>query len=496
VGNRRKKDARPRPGDLGGCSGYIDAVAGVSRALLRDLPDEVGQLLATAPITEKELLELGVAWRGLSPAQARMAEVLRVFVITWDPLEWLAGRPAGFATANAEASVLEELVVYAPVWSLVELATERDATLAAVLGSMAGSAVVTAAAHGRFVTAGRYPGLVIGHEAPDLLADPASGAALGPIDVRLVSDGWESIGLGAITDVVQHAFGPVDLDRSLVELAAPKASVRGCPACAGRRFGFPAELAEARGEMCPAHQLEANKVINARLARANVSNPDGWGAIGDASIRLGRPHLPNGLATKLAGAREGMYVVPERDVLAARAEHVVEAAGWFPGRRDELAMALGEEGGQLPDWLVMLVTDLGRAGLGAEAARVGDALARVDPDNRTLYEGDVAVALAEAGLAEETRVRVEANLTRWPDDLWIRIHAGDALLALGDLDGAKAHFETAVGIAEDADDMDGRYDAARRLRQIGRRTAQGDHPRGQRRQPKRKVSKSRRKHKR
>jgi tetratricopeptide (TPR) repeat protein len=251
--------------------------------------------------------------------------------------------------------------------------------------------------------------------------------------------------------------------------------------------------------MCPAHQREANSVINARLARANISNPDGWGALGDASARLGRPHLPNGLATKLAGAGEGMYLVPERGVLAARAEHVVEAAGWFPGRPDELAIALGQEpdlAGQLPDWLVNLVADLGRAGLGAEAVRVGDALARVDPDSRAFYDGDVAVALAEAGLAEQARARIEANLTRWPDDLWIRIHAGDALLALGDLDGAKTHFQTAVGIAEDADDVDGRYDAARRLRQIGRRTSQGDQPRGQRRQPKRKRSKSQRKHKR
>jgi len=472
-------------------------VAGVSRALLWDLPDEVGQLLATTPITEKKLLELGVAWRDLPPAHAQMADALRVFVITWDPLEWLAGRPAGFATANASASGLDELVVYTPVWSLVELATEREVTLAVVLGSMAGSAVVTAAAHEQSVTAGRYPDLVIEHEAPDLLSDPAAGAALGPVDVRLRSDGWEDVGLGAITDVVQHAFGPVDLDRSLVELAAPNGSVRGCPACAGHRFGFPAELAEAQGEMCPAHQREAGTVINARLARANASNPGGWGALGDATVRLERPHLPNGLATKLAG--EAMYIVPERGVLATRAEHVVEAAGWFPGCPDELAIALGEEpdlAGQLPDWLVNLVADLGRAGLGAEAARVGDALTRVDPDSRAFYDGNVAIALAEAGLAEQAKARIEANLTRWPDDFWVRVHAGDALLTLGDIDGAKAHFETAVGIAEDADDVDGRYDAVRRIRQISRRTAQDDHLRGQRRQPKRKLSKSQRKHKR
>jgi hypothetical protein len=479
--------------------GYIDAVAVVSRALLSDLPDEVGQLLATAPITEKKLLELGLAWRDLSPAQARMADALRVFVITWDPLEWLADRPAGFATANAGASGLDELVVYTPVWSLVELATERDVTLAVVLGSMAGSAVVTAAAHERSVTAGRYPDLVIEHGAPDLLSDPVAGAALGPVELRLTSDGWDDIGLGAITDVVQHAFGPVDLDRSLVELAVPNESLPGCPACVGHRFGFPGELVEARGEMCPAHQRAASSVINARLARANASNPDGWRALGDASARRERPHLPNGLATKLAGAGEAMYIVPDRGVLATRAEHVVEAAGWFPGRPDELATALGEEPdlpGLLPDWLVNLVADLGRAGLAAEAALVGDALARVDPDSRAFYDGSVAVALAEAGLAEHAIARIEANLTRWPDDFWIRVHAGDALLALGDLDGAKAHFETALGIAEDADDFKARYDAVRRLRQISRRTSQDGNSRGQRRQPKRKLSKSQRKHKR
>jgi hypothetical protein len=91
-----------------------------------------------------------------------------------------------------------------------------------------------------------------------------------------VSAGWEDIGLGAITDVVQHTFGPVDLDRSPVELAAAAESHPGCPACAGRRFHFPADLAEAQDGMCPAHRREAGRVISTRLARANASNPDGW----------------------------------------------------------------------------------------------------------------------------------------------------------------------------------------------------------------------------
>ncbi|HSZ31514.1 MAG TPA: hypothetical protein VK784_17365 [Pseudonocardiaceae bacterium] len=479
---------------------YIQAVAGVSDALSSGLPDEVWQLLATPPVTEKKLLELSVAWPGLPSSQARVAAALRLFVITWDPLEWRAERPGGFATANDGSPGLE-LVVYVPVWSLVQLATERAVTMADVLGSMAGSAVVTAAAHEQSVTAGRYPDLGTWQATPDLLSDLEAGSALGPVDVRLVSAGWEDIGLGAIIDVVAHAFGPVDLDRSPVEFAATAESHPGCPACAGRRFPFPAELADAQDGMCPAHRREAGRVISTRLARANASNPDGWAALIDASHRLERPHLPNGVATKLAGAGEAMYVVPEPGELLIRAELVVEAARWFPGRPDQLAIALGQEpepAGQLPDWLVNLVLDLGRAGLGAEAVMVGDALARVDPDSWACYDGDVMVALAEAGLAEEARARIEASLTRWPDDFWIRVHAGDALAALGDLDEAEAHFYTALSMAEQADDFEARYDAIHRLRKIGRGESQDERgqPRRQRRQSRRKLSKSQRKRKR
>ncbi len=461
------------------------------------LPHEVEQLLAAAPVTEKKLVELSAGWTGLSPAQARMADALRLFVITWDPLERLAPRPEGFATTNAGPPGLE-IVVYAPAWSLVELATERDGTVTAVLSAMAGSAVVTAAAHEDAVASGRYPRLVTQGAVPDLLADLPAGSALGQAAIRLASAGWEDIGLGAITDIIQHAFGPVALDRSPVELAAAAPSRLGCPGCAGRRFNFPADLAEAQERMCQAHSDEAEAVIRKRLARANASNPRGWAALSEASRRLELPHLPSGLATRLAGADEAMYVVPEPEELATRARLVTEAASWFPGRAGELAIALGQEPeleGQLPDWLVNLVLDLGRAGLGAEAAMVGDALARVDPGDRALFDGEVAVALAEAGLAEQAQAQVEANLTRWPDDFSVRVHAGDALAALGDLDGAEAHFHAALSMAEQTDDFEARYEAVDHLRRIGRRRSQDERgrPTVLRRQPRSKRSRSQRK---
>ena len=101
---------------------------------LSGLPEGVRRLLAAAPVTEKKLLELGMVWTGLPPEQARMAERLRLFVVTWDPLEWLAARPDGFATVNADPSGFE-LVVYVPVWTAAELAVERDSTIAAVLAA-------------------------------------------------------------------------------------------------------------------------------------------------------------------------------------------------------------------------------------------------------------------------------------------------------------------------------------------------------------------------
>ena len=189
--------------------GYGETVTEVSGELLSGLPDGVWRLLAAPPVTEKKLLELAVAWTGLPAAQARMAERLRLFVTTWDPLERLAARPDGFATVNADASGVE-LVVYLPVWSVVGLAAGQGGTVAAVLAAMAGSAVVTAAAHEQSFVSGRGADMRLA--ASDLLSEPAAGSALGVPEVRLVSPGWEDIGLGAITDIVQHAFGPVDLD--------------------------------------------------------------------------------------------------------------------------------------------------------------------------------------------------------------------------------------------------------------------------------------------
>ena len=61
--------------------------------LLAGLPGDVRDLLARPPLTDTRLLELAARWEGLTQAQAGMADTPRLFVVTSDPLEWLAPRP-------------------------------------------------------------------------------------------------------------------------------------------------------------------------------------------------------------------------------------------------------------------------------------------------------------------------------------------------------------------------------------------------------------------
>ena len=42
------------------------------------------------------------------------------------------------------------------------------------------------------------------------------------------------------------------------------------------------------------------------MARAEASNPAGWRMLADASARLSLPHLPGGLATRLAAAQKDL----------------------------------------------------------------------------------------------------------------------------------------------------------------------------------------------
>src|SRR5580693_2692654 len=335
------------------------------------------------------------------------------------------------------------------------------------------------------VVAGRDGGAARG-QVPGLLSgDPAP--ALGEAVITAETASWDDIGLGAVTDFVQEAFGPVDLDRSLVELTVTAAPRPGCPACAGRRFKFPADLADAQDRMCPPHRNEAGAVIRRRIARAEASNPPGWQMLGDASARLSLPHLPGGLATRLAAARNDPV---------QRARLLAEAAAGFPGRPDDFGSALAEnrdQAGRFPAWPVTLIRDLGRAGQSDEAVMLSEALAAVDPARHGSFAGEAAVALAEAGLADDARAKIAENTERWPDDVRVRLLAGDALAMLGNTEAALAQFQVALLLAQRAKDFKVTRDLSTRMFRL-------THPAAdemvQRRQPRSRQARSQRKGKR
>jgi hypothetical protein len=259
------------------------------------LPDPVDplELLSTRPDEPYALVELTVDWDDLVGVEGQLAAALRLFVITRDPLDWLPNRGTAWATSNADGDSLE-LVLYVTLEEVLRCARESDGDLATAVGPLCETAVLGAIRCQGVMISGAYPELAFRGETPRVLtpADDAGRLRTPAIVVR--HTGWEPMGLGALQDLVQDAFGPVDLDRSAVALLPSVAPRAGCPACAGIRFGFPADLAEAQNAMCEEHRAAAREITASRIARARSSNPAGWRALGKASARIN--NLPEPVA--------------------------------------------------------------------------------------------------------------------------------------------------------------------------------------------------------
>ena len=252
------------------------------------------ELLATPPSAAYGLLELRLEWDGLVGVDAQLAAALRLFVITRDPLDWLPERGNAWATVNGDGDTLE-LCVYVGRDEVERRLEASGGDLAGAVGPLGASVVMAASGCQGIAFAGAYPELAFRGEAPRLLQPYADAGRLGRPEVTVRSAGWEPIGLGAIQDLVQDAFGPVDFDRSTIGLEPVDPPESGCPACAGYRFGFPGDLAEALAAMCTTHRAQAQAETDSRIARAYTSNAAGWRAIGKGSARTSDlPDPPGG----------------------------------------------------------------------------------------------------------------------------------------------------------------------------------------------------------
>jgi SEC-C motif len=240
-------------------------------------------LLAVAPEGDYALLEFAAEWDDLVGVEEQLAAALRLFVITRDPLDWLPHRGLAWATSNGDGDHLE-LPVYVTLSQVQRRLSATSRDLAAAIGPLCETAVLGAIRCQGVLLAGGYPELAFRQDVPPLLSG-SHQRRLGTPAITVQQTAWEPIGLGAIQDLVQNAFGPVELDRSTVALLPSGAPSAGCPACGGIRFGFPGELAEAQPAMCKSHREAADSLTTSRIGRARASNPAGWRAIGKAAAR-------------------------------------------------------------------------------------------------------------------------------------------------------------------------------------------------------------------
>jgi hypothetical protein len=248
-------------------------------------PSDLHELLADAPTGDYSLLELELGWDRLDEADEQFAAALRLFVITWDPLDWLPDRGFVWATTNADGDTLE-LPAYVTLGEVRSRLKAANGDVVACFSPFGTTVIANALDSRGTILSGAHPDLAYRGGATALTAPREAEPGLLVTDVRAPVGRWEPLGLGAIQDLVQEAFGPVDFDRSQVALNQLGAPRSGCPACAGRRFGFPGDLTEAAEVMCPEHRSGAEQIMRLRIDRAQKSNGAGWRAIAKASARI------------------------------------------------------------------------------------------------------------------------------------------------------------------------------------------------------------------
>jgi len=246
------------------------------------------ELITGAPDDEFAILELRLDWPPDLEIYPQHRQLwLRLFVITGDVLAWIADRGDAWAGVTVDDQVLE-VDVYVNRPAVLRGMEEHGGDVAAAITPYAATAMQAALDNEELLVCGEYYDSVVGGRTPRLLDDLAGDhGAFGRPSV-MCRRGWGPIGFGALMDLVEEAFGPIDLDRSVVALGPADPPTEGCPACMGLTFGFPSDLEEARKGFCAPHAAQAREVNQARIARALESNPAGWRAVDKAAMRINK----------------------------------------------------------------------------------------------------------------------------------------------------------------------------------------------------------------
>jgi len=253
-------------------------------------------LLDEPPEDAFALLELRLDWPyDLEIHPQKLQLWLRFFVMTDDPLTWIANRGEAWAATNVDSEHdILELDVYVLRSALLRELQAHEGDLGAAVGYWAAPAMLAGLKYELILASGEYFDRAVSGALPRLLADADAGGERGAFGAPTIQvrQPWGPFGLGALQDLVQEAFGSVDLDRSKVGLDPVEPSYEDCEACKGTKFGFPSGLEEASEDFCGAHKAAAKAVNAERLARARASNPAGWRAIDKAAMRINKLREP------------------------------------------------------------------------------------------------------------------------------------------------------------------------------------------------------------
>lgn len=105
-------------------------------------------------------------------------------------------------------------------------------------------------------------------------------------------------------------------------------------------------------------------------------------------------------------------------------------------------------------FLINIPFQLARQGFVDEAVNIGRWFGELSGQPQNFLR-DTGCILAEAGRRGEALLQIDENLLRFPNDAWVVINAGDAMLALGEKEGAENFYLRAYNIVREQYDKAG-----------------------------------------
>jgi hypothetical protein len=321
---------------------------------------DIDAVFADPPLFEHRMLDVhGRMGRPDAPVSDWLGRcVVRIF--TGDPFEGARGGRDRFIANHLLDE--PEIMLYLS-WGEAREAAAKSSWDEALRAALA-TALNAGARHAEVMASGRYTGMRLAGEIPDL-----ASLDVGPVggDVSLHTVGWTGWTMGTIIDLVEEREGPVGYDSAPLAFLPATKTDPACPVCAGVNLYAPHVPAPVFDVICVEHLRQWDELSAAGLPEMR---PEAARALSDILSALDMMPVPSGLRTYVHNARmTGIDAeLALEDDLRAR----------FPGL-DEGAMAAILAGSDdLTDWLLGLL-ERSWSDDADRGVQIGDKIRRLSP---------------------------------------------------------------------------------------------------------------------